>query len=442
MLRNSLIRSIINNLFKNKYFLASLGLIFLCNYIWFRFIRERLPRDIPFNLSLFNSVILLIVCCVYIYIILRYIKPKTSNSILAIKFYQSLSRLSIIFYSLDKTIKKNITINNKLEALLLLLITKLDALTIYDKKINKYIFYNLLSKIILVCLFLTDVFFLNKLNLTYKFIIITIIPLLINYFIYSIKDLQQQYLQILENYLIEITSEDEDLDSHYFMDPSMITYDNIVDNANDVKYKYLTIEHYIKLQATAIICNDTPYHYHCLHKSERKDLRSLSKKHNIIKINTTHYLNILIYVSIILESFEDVQKKPIIIKINIIILTLYLICWLYILICSLHTFHITDLEILFFQCFQDNIEPFSHTTLCDQPNEIQIEGHNTHKPPIGRITRFIDEKDSNGDPNAQYFVPTNKKVEITEQEKENYGKDFKVDPKTQTFVNQHLDKYE
>lgn len=80
--------------------------------------------------------------------------------------------------------------------------------------------------------------------------------------------------------------------------------------------------------------------------------------------------------------------------------------------------------------------------LCDQPTKINVDGHNTHKPPIERMARFVSEKDANGDSNTQYFVSTNKKVEMTEQEKQKYGKDYKPDLKTQIFVNQHPDKYD
>ena len=79
---------------------------------------------------------------------------------------------------------------------------------------------------------------------------------------------------------------------------------------------------------------------------------------------------------------------------------------------------------------------------CDQPTYLLVDGHNTHKPPIGRLTRFISEEDATGDPHAQYFVKSNEKKEITKQEKQKYGKDIKPDPKAQTFIDKHRDKYD
>ena len=79
---------------------------------------------------------------------------------------------------------------------------------------------------------------------------------------------------------------------------------------------------------------------------------------------------------------------------------------------------------------------------CGQPDKIIIDGHNTHKPPVGRMARFISEEDTKGDPKSQYFVPSNSKNEMTEQERQQYGKDIKDDPSGKTFVDKYKDKYE
>lgn len=81
-------------------------------------------------------------------------------------------------------------------------------------------------------------------------------------------------------------------------------------------------------------------------------------------------------------------------------------------------------------------------TLCSQPDKLCIDGHNTHKPPIGRFARFIYEKDANGNNIPQYYVKMNKKTECTEEEKQTkYANDIKKDEKTESFVKQHSDKY-
>lgn len=101
-----------------------------------------------------------------------------------------------------------------------------------------------------------------------------------------------------------------------------------------------------------------------------------------------------------------------------------------------HT-HITKQE-----CSAEDCASKKCTALCAIPTKTSFEGHNTHKPPIGRFARVISEEDVNGNQQTQYFVPTNKKIEITEQEKQQYGKDIKPDPKTKKYVEKYQDKYE
>lgn len=93
-------------------------------------------------------------------------------------------------------------------------------------------------------------------------------------------------------------------------------------------------------------------------------------------------------------------------------------------------------------CILANCENKECPALCTSPNKFKIQGHNTHKPPVGRITRFVAETDANGDQKTQYFVKTNKKIEITEQEKQQYGNKIKPDAKQQAFIDQHSDKYD
>lgn len=94
-------------------------------------------------------------------------------------------------------------------------------------------------------------------------------------------------------------------------------------------------------------------------------------------------------------------------------------------------------------CILTNCENKDCPSLCSTPDKFRVTGHNTHKPPVGRMARFVAETDANGSQKAQYFVPTNKKIEITEQEKQQqYGNKIKPDAKQQIFIDQHSDKYD
>lgn len=86
--------------------------------------------------------------------------------------------------------------------------------------------------------------------------------------------------------------------------------------------------------------------------------------------------------------------------------------------------------------------PHVVTEVCDTLKYVTVNGHNTHKPMIGRFTRFISSIDSNNKENAQYFVKTNDEKKATNQEINNHGKDIKNDSKSTSFVNNNRDKYE
>ena len=94
------------------------------------------------------------------------------------------------------------------------------------------------------------------------------------------------------------------------------------------------------------------------------------------------------------------------------------------------------------KCAKDGCSLESCPKLCGIPKGFRVIGHNTHKPPIGRLARFIDEKDANGADKPQYFVPTNTKKEVSQEEREKYpANEIKEDPKQQSYVDDHLDKF-
>src|ERR1700728_3749034 len=77
--------SIINYIkkFIDKYFLILFGAITFGIFIWLRFIRERLPREIPFSLSLLGFIILIELCIIYLYIVISLIRINKQNSLMS-----------------------------------------------------------------------------------------------------------------------------------------------------------------------------------------------------------------------------------------------------------------------------------------------------------------------------------------------------------------------
>lgn len=62
--------------------LPFIGFILILLYIWRRYLKYRLPRTIPFHLTLWQFLILISICCSYCYMIYRILKPKTPPQII------------------------------------------------------------------------------------------------------------------------------------------------------------------------------------------------------------------------------------------------------------------------------------------------------------------------------------------------------------------------
>jgi hypothetical protein len=101
-----------------------------------------------------------------------------------------------------------------------------------------------------------------------------------------------------------------------------------------------------------------------------------------------------------------------------------------------HT-HVAD-----YSCIEKDCDTRKCPTLCNTPSKFSLLGHHTHKPPIGRFCRTIDDQDALGKKRTQYFIKTNETSEIPEKDKQKYGTEIKQDHKQQPFVDQHHDKYD
>jgi len=58
-----------------------LGILMVSFFLWYRFLREKLPKDIPLDLTGMGFLIIIILCLGFCYNILRLLKPKQPNKI-------------------------------------------------------------------------------------------------------------------------------------------------------------------------------------------------------------------------------------------------------------------------------------------------------------------------------------------------------------------------
>jgi hypothetical protein len=145
-----------------NYIIIIIGFAMFSTFIWLRFIRERLPRDIPFNLSIISFIILIEICCIYGYILFTLLrKYKEPNP--------------IILYLIDQVYKPLIAFDNFLknlpgiQAIYLRFMIFLSYKCIFifkDTSMFSIIFY-ILPRLVLVTALFIDTFYLHKLYYIY-----------------------------------------------------------------------------------------------------------------------------------------------------------------------------------------------------------------------------------------------------------------------------------
>lgn len=120
------------------------------------------------------------------------------------------------------------------------------------------ILFQLFPRIVLVCIFLIDVFYLKSIEIFYYCIPLTIIPLLYRYIMYSLEYALEQYIQHLEAYYTHVYLLEKDnliTDDTYVIE-NLEDYNLLgTHNPNAIHHdKFVSIRDYIKIQ-TEIILN-------------------------------------------------------------------------------------------------------------------------------------------------------------------------------------------
>jgi hypothetical protein len=347
----------ITNPFKSQYFLAFIGLIFLISYIWHRYIRERLPRDIPFQPTLLNLLLVITISFTYFYILLRIFKPKPLHP----WFLQLLLILQPVFkpwYALDTVIRENAYFHRFINSLGKLL----KYITNEEKNIKLYILWYMVPRVILLFLLLIDTFYLHKLSNIYTFGFLTLFIFICYYIIYCIRITITRYIEYLDYYFeVEITSEDFE-GSNYF---------------TDIKYldNEMKIQAFIINQTAAFWFDNTPYEfkYKFIERYNTDgDLIEIPEKESKYLINEFYRLMPLtVSLNLFIETYDCTKHKIIdnkktdyitknrinLRRMHIIITSLYLSTWLYILFVNAHSLSIETFSPIF--DIIDNQDPFS-----------------------------------------------------------------------------------
>jgi hypothetical protein len=355
------------------YILAILGLILTLYYIWFRFIRERIPRDIPFMLTPLTFFCLCCICLIYIYVLYRMYRPR-NPSYGALILYQYSNKIFKTYYFFDKLLKKNTYINKYLFNFYFKCIKNLK---LYETKINNklFIIFIIMPKIIILCAFIIDIFYFNKFYLFYYALILGLLSLCYIYSLYSIK----QYLTLITHkldkyYFVKILSTKEQEEEYeknndgtgFFISLSHLNFsENYIEAFNleafNLDYNSIVLDpkYFINLQSTNLIFDFNLYEYTCIESNEAREY--YSKRYNIklppesfvfehksdeiSKLLAKEFHELMpqaYYFQAFVETHTDLVKINFF-KFEKYFITGYLICWLYILGVSIHTLNIREL---------------------------------------------------------------------------------------------------
>lgn len=338
-----------------------------------RFIRERLPREIPFKLSILSFIILLELCGIYFFVFVSLLKKAKAspdkNSDFKYIMSEMITFILLPLTMLDQQLKTLPFIEDFYNKFIINLSYKLSYIITYY-----YYFIIIIPKITLLLVLLVDTYYFHKLHYIYNIILIGSMLLLNTYLMYSLKSSKETLLNKLESYLpqgkVFITMTLEMIPLYEHVKKRNLTKEELEWEEFPPTFT-VNIKEFIEYQIKFKV-DEIPYTI--LGTSELYD-KHFCKKYNInppIRLFRHPLYNNRILedlkkqeqdikqISIILFIYELINNfDPSITKIKLLITANYLLCWVYILIISFHTLNISDFMQMLNWTWRDLEEPFT-----------------------------------------------------------------------------------
>jgi hypothetical protein len=306
-----------------------ISIILISFFLWFKFLREHIPRDIPFHLTFLSFFFLCILIFVSIYKLISLFYKKKDNIIF--------DYLRSCFLLLDYTIKKNIISDNKLENA----IFKLYKLLFKYMKIMT--FMEIYIKFSFSIIFIIDVFVFNCLSYIYTYIFLFIYTYCFKYSIISLQSyIMNQQQMLSQNIEIRTTTLSDGIDIE-----KSINILAIQKSSKQPLFDYTLLLTYDFIKRT--------------HKEQKLNSKQ--------KINIKYYIkhmqkkvNNLVEFKAVLIDYSVIKKQPFVKFIQVITSIFYLMCWFYILYLSFIALSTNIFESACVEYFINN-DPFSEYTL-------------------------------------------------------------------------------
>jgi hypothetical protein len=315
-----------------KFILTFLSFLCIIIVFWFRFLRERLPREIPFHLNSLAVFFCICLCISYLLVIILHItKPKISQQNSIINFEKYLYKpleFIIDFFTENKFTKPHF------EKYFLNFFFKLNSISY----VKFYLVLEFIPRVIIAISFVIDVFYFNCLKYFYMFILLGIFLFIQKIIMFSIKHIKNRMLRITDERSVLVCRDSTIAEGIVFISASFYIEEQskrVLSNLEDIFY---------------LPTFQTDYT-----EKERKRL-GLSNKQGFneskFRAGIEAGLNLAVSLNVILIKCEQIKVKYQ--WINIIISAMYLICWSYILFFGCNTVGFEMLLKTF-----DEVEPFS-----------------------------------------------------------------------------------
>src|ERR1700729_687134 len=298
------------------------GIFFLLGF-WFKFLREKLPRSIPFDFTLLSFLGVALICVTYLLAIYFFLSKTSIKQNLLLEYIKK------PFDYFDTNIKNNITIKPYFQKAIILLKA---FVMVYYKQI---IITEYLIRFFIISIFLIDIFIFNKIFYTYKIVYFVVILLSIKYIIFSLNKVKNEQIVLLH----------EKVEIHLNSFTGPILDINIFIHEQTMQRIYNKPEHIIDLWLRQDYL-------------EKRSIELNLKPHITLNIKAIYnlqekVLNLILNLNHTIYIYELQKKKYAFL--HLILMVLYLVCWNYILFKSFHTLE----NVLLLDTLQDVFEPFS-----------------------------------------------------------------------------------
>jgi hypothetical protein len=365
--------NILNNYKFRLYLLALLGFIMASIMLWGHYLRPRLPRDIPFQLTLFRLVLLLFTCFIFLLVLKHLIRPKPSKFIMYIYPYLAPYHQLIFqpLHALDYIIRD--TLFNVTKSVIRLL--PYISFPKFYQYFLLHFFLTFIPRILLLILFILDIFYFKKLELMYMYIWLGFIPLAITYVKYILNQTKEDYILYLEPlyeaYVIPKNEEQkkEWADMHPNGGTNYRSYTrSITALLLDMFciYKGFNYGGIPNLDILVKYYPDKKLYFDGDYDEIWRDIEKVGDIKEVGKRDFYDLMPLILILDVFLDDYNFVIEHGLIERRyrlkywNIGIYSVYLISWIYILVISLPTFTLSNIDVIYLQSFQDNLDPITN----------------------------------------------------------------------------------